>query len=67
MRKFFSRQFLISSVLSFLLLMVSFNSIGQPTDPDIDPDIPITGIEILLAAGALFGVKKLLSRRNKSE
>jgi len=33
---------------------------AQPDNPDNqDPFIPLTGIEYLLAAGALFGLKKL--------
>jgi hypothetical protein len=39
---------------------------AQPGDPSGDPDVPITGIEILLSAGALFGIKKLLGKsKNK--
>ena len=66
MRGFFSWQFFRFIFLSLLLLTVEFSVYSQPTDPAGDPDIPISGIEILLAAGALFGVKKLLGRGRKS-
>jgi hypothetical protein len=43
------------------------NAVAQPSNPSSDPDtVPLTGIEILLGAGALLGAKKLL-RRNKEE
>jgi hypothetical protein len=37
---------------------------GPPGDPNADPDVPITGIEILIGAGALLGVKRALRNRN---
>jgi hypothetical protein len=36
-----------------------------PQDPSGDPDVPITGIEILIGAGALIGARKLSSLRGK--
>jgi len=32
-----------------------------------DPDVPITGIEILLAAGGLLGVRRLINSKKKSK
>ncbi len=29
-----------------------------------DPDVPLGGIELLIAAGALFGAKKALDKKN---
>ena len=57
------------SLLRFFLVgafVFSLNTLSaQPPDPG-DP-VPITGIEILVGAGAFFGVKRLLdSRKNKS-
>lgn len=49
-------------IIFFALILVPLLAIGQPTDPDTDPDVPITGIEILVTAGAIFGVKKLLGK-----
>jgi hypothetical protein len=45
----------------FLLICVT-TGVAQPTIPDDPPSaepVPISGIEILLLAGAAFGVKKL--------
>lgn len=39
-----------------------FISYGQPGPPP-DPDVPITGIEILIGIGALFGIKKITGNR----
>ncbi|GIV35643.1 MAG: hypothetical protein KatS3mg032_0022 [Cyclobacteriaceae bacterium] len=41
--------------------------IAQPGDPGGDPDnpIPITGVELLIGAGAALGVKKLWGNKNK--
>jgi hypothetical protein len=52
----------------FLLLIVGcWPVLAQPGDPAGDPDVPITGIELLLAAGGLLGARKLLQSRNKSD
>jgi hypothetical protein len=37
---------------------------GGPATP---PDVPITGIEILLAAGGVLGLRSLLARRMKNK
>ena len=55
-------------ILAFLLfpLLVS----GQPPgDPGggVDPDVPITGIELLIGGGALLGIRQMLARRKSSE
>jgi hypothetical protein len=39
---------------------------AQPGDPGGDPDVPITGIEILIGAGGALGLKKALSRKKKT-
>jgi hypothetical protein len=53
-----------------LLLLIGFLFIGlvghaQPGPPP-DPDVPITGIEILLAIGGFLGIKKLLGKDKKN-
>jgi len=55
-------------ILITLLFTVSLVS-GQPGDPNGGgpPGVPVTGVEILLAAGGLLGIKKLInSKKNKS-
>lgn len=56
--------------LLFSIVFTIFCSSGllaQPGDPGGDPDnpIPISGIEILLAAGALFGIRSIVKRNDK--
>ena len=51
-----------SSVLLFLMLCLTSLTFAQNFDPPLPPDeqIPIDGgISLLLAAGAIWGVKKL--------
>ena len=49
-----------------LLILISPVIFAQPGDPGGDPDVPLGGIEILIAAGALFGAKKWLDRSKKN-
>jgi hypothetical protein len=51
----------------FLFTFLSSYSVinAQPGDPGGDPDVPITGIEILIGAGGALGVKKVLEKRKK--
>ena len=44
-------------------LLLGFGVFAQPGDPGGNPDVPITGIEILIVAGSLFGVKKFLDHK----
>ena len=54
---------LLSRIRYLLLLVALFVTnlaIAQPGDPGGDPDVPIDGgIGFLLAAGALYGVKRI--------
>ena len=49
-----------------LLILISPVIFAQPGDPGGDPDVPLGGIELLIAAGALFGAKKWLDRSKKN-
>ncbi len=49
-------------ILSFALILSSLLLLAQPSNPSTDPDVPITGIEILLSVGALYGIKKLMGK-----
>lgn len=55
------------SLLSGALILITLICYSQPSTPPTDPDapVPITGIEILIGAGALLGAKKLLQRKAK--
>jgi hypothetical protein len=50
------------------LVLTTETTLGQPGGggPGGEPDVPITGIEILIAVGAALGVRKLLSSRRKN-
>lgn len=52
------------------LVLVSAAALAQPTGGGPggggDPNVPLGGIEILIAAGALFGAKKWLDRSKKN-
>lgn len=54
------------ALIFLFLLFANVSGWAQPGDPGGDPDVPITGIEILLSMGAYLGVKKLLSGRKKN-
>ncbi|MEP2669854.1 MAG: hypothetical protein ABJH04_12700 [Cyclobacteriaceae bacterium] len=49
-------------IIFLVLILFTFSVYAQPGDPSSDPDVPITGIEILLSAGALLGLKKLMGK-----
>ena len=48
-----------------ILLLIAFPMMAQPEDPSSDPDVPITGIEILISIGALLGIRKLIIDKRK--
>ncbi len=52
--------------LSFLVCLAAVTAQAQPGDPGGDPDVPITGIEILIGAGGALGIKKMLKKRKKT-
>jgi len=52
----------VTIVISFIAIQALH---AQPGDPGGDPDVPLGGIEWLLAAGAALGAKKWLDRNKK--
>jgi hypothetical protein len=63
------KRFLIRLLvtITFILIIVDYTS-AQPGDPGGDPDaVPITGIELLIGAGAAFGARKLFVTRNRNK
>lgn len=51
--------------LLILVLCLPLFVLAQPGDPGGDPDVPITGIEILLAMGGFLGLRKLFMNSKK--
>jgi hypothetical protein len=45
------------------LLFCFFHISAQPGDPGGDPDVPISGVEILLGVGGALGIKRILQKR----
>jgi hypothetical protein len=61
--KFFN----FKKVLLFVIgLLITTYVLAQPGDPGGDPDVPIDGgIGLLIAAGALYGTKKIREATRK--
>jgi len=59
----------MKSVRFLISLALVFNAsflLAQPGDPGGgNPTVPITGVEILLVAGAALGIKHLYSKNKK--
>jgi hypothetical protein len=53
-------------LFTFLLLMLPALLWAQP-GPPVDPDVPISGIEILLFLGGALGLRKYFSSRKKQD
>lgn len=58
----FGKKIFLCLALCVLVLTVN----AQPGNPAGDPDVPISGIEILLAAGGVAGLRKWYVSRKKS-
>lgn len=64
---------MVNTFKKLLVITICFSPLGlafaQPPDdppsPDPDADVPITGIELLVGAGALWGAFKALDKRKK--
>jgi hypothetical protein len=54
-------------ILSLSILPQFAKAIGNPDDPGGDPDAPIDGgVGILVAAGVVYGIKKIREERKKN-
>jgi hypothetical protein len=57
------KTILLSAILFMLLLS---NPLFAQSDPGNDPNVPVDGgISALLAAGAIYGIKKIKENRRK--
>jgi len=62
----------VPRLIKIVILLVGFVGISlmanaQPGDPETNPDVPISGIEILLGLGGLWGARKYAQRRKKRQ
>jgi hypothetical protein len=57
--------FFLRIIFSAVLCVLVVTGYAQPGDPSSDPDVPITGIEILLALGGFLGVRRFLSSKQR--
>jgi hypothetical protein len=59
------RSHLVKFFLIGALILSTHSLIAQPGAPPPDPGdpVPITGIEILIGVGALYGSKRLIENR----
>jgi hypothetical protein len=56
-----------SSLLIILMILLVTVGFAQPGNPGGgDPDVPITGIEILIGIGSAFGVSRFFKGKGKS-
>ena len=55
----------LRTVLTLAFMLIVGNLLAQPGPPP-NPDVPLTGMEILVGVGVIFGARKILElRRNK--
>lgn len=52
----------ITPFLILLFILLPLLGLSQPGDPGGDPDVPITGIELLLGGGLILGLKRILAQ-----
>ena len=58
----------MKSVIFILFLMISLSVLGQPGNPEAPPEVPIDGaIGLLIALGAVFGMKKVYDFNKKKK
>lgn len=60
-----SKVRLIASISFVLLSFALFAQPGGGGDPGHGQPVPIPGIEILIAVGAIFGIRKMMRARTK--
>ncbi len=53
-------------IVFFSLVVLSLKAQPGEPPPDIGAPVPITGIEILIGAGALLGAKKMMAHRKSN-
>lgn len=57
----------VSLLLALSLVCAYHLSFAQPGDPGGDPDVPISGVGILIMLGGALGIRKILGRGKRKE
>jgi hypothetical protein len=54
--------------ITLVLVIATITLLAQPHNPPVDPDlrVPISGLEILIGAGAILGISRIIVRRGVS-
>lgn len=55
----------MKTYLTIILIFFASSLMAQPGDPSTDPDVPITGIEVLIGSGLALGFRHLLKRKKQ--
>jgi hypothetical protein len=58
----FLRLYLVGMLSLFVATLEA-----QPGDPGGDPDVPISGVEWLIGAGGIYGIRKLMKKNKQSD
>jgi hypothetical protein len=53
------------TAILFGIIFFAARLMAQPGDPGGDPDVPISGIELLIGAGGIYGLRKMM-QKNKN-
>ncbi len=56
---------LLRIIYSTVLCLLAIGVYAQPGDPSSDPDVPITGIELLIALGGFLGLRRFMSSKQR--
>jgi hypothetical protein len=61
-------KFILTALLFFIpCLLGAVSAYAQPGDPGGDPDVPISGIEILIGLGGLYGASKVYLKNKRGK
>jgi hypothetical protein len=55
-------KYSVAGTLVIFLILMPAIVVAQPGDGGGDPDVPISGIEILIALGSLFGLSRFFAK-----
>ncbi len=56
------RRTLLCLILFFCAAVAAYAQPGNPPPPDPGDPVPLSGIELLIGAGAIVGIRKLIKK-----